>query len=406
MKRFWITQFSIKFYALFILISLLGNLIINYNSLCVYTVICILFYISTFVIGTICGEGLQVVKFGKLHISPDKLTRNLLYLSIIAVLLGWFYLIRYYGDLSSIFLHAFDIREETIGDGIQIVPIFITYPGSLVYSAFAITIALYHYKRERKLLYRAILLGIVIVLTDLQAFGRIGILFGIFMIGAYCILFIKKIKFRKLFIPSSFLLLILMLPRWIRGGSSFEGIGDRYSKFTTFVVPEMLAPFLSIFAYYFSGIYALNELLIKDVAEYAYGQRNFASIINFLSRILSDGSTQNRIVIIGDFVYVPFDTNIFTIIGELYMDFGLLGILTVPFFFGIVIGYLFKYKGIYADSIKIILLAWLFYTPIYNAFSFGGFLISFLFTAFLVLGTDSNLPINSKNDGFYCNSKL
>lgn len=391
MKQFWITQFSIKFYTLFILISLLGNLIINYNSLCVYTVICVLLYISTFVIGTVCGGGLHVVKFGKLHISPDKLTRYLLYLSIIAVLLGWFYLIRYYGDLSSIFLHAFDIREETIGDGIQIVPIFITYPGSLVYSAFAITISLYHYRRERKLLYRAALLGVVIVLTDLQAFGRIGILFGIFMIGAYLFLFIKKIKFKKLFVPISFLFLILMLPRWIRGGSSLEGIGDRYSKYTNFVVPEMFAPFLSIFAYYFSGIYALNELLIKDVAEYAYGQRNFASVINFLSRIVSDGSTQNRIVIIGDLVYVPFDTNIFTIIGEIYMDFGVIGLLIVPFFFGIIIGFLFKYKGIYADAVKIILLAWLFYTPIYNVFSFGGFLISFIFTAFLMMSTDSKI---------------
>ncbi len=406
MKRFWITQFSIKFYALFIIISLLGNLIINYNSLCIYTVICVLFYISTFVIGTVCGGALQIVKFGRLQISPEKLTRNLLYLSIIAVLLGWLFLIRYYGDLSSIFLHAFDIRTETIGDGLQLIPIYITYPGSLVYSAFAITIALYHYSRDRKLLYRAILLGVVIVLTDLQAFGRIGILFGIFMIGAYCILYIKKIHFRKFFFPASFLLIILMLPRWIRGGSSLEGIGDRYSKYTTFVMPEILAPFLSIYAYYFSGLYALNELLIKDVAEYAYGQRNFASIINFISRIISDGNPHSRIVIIGDLVYVPFDTNIFTIVGEIYMDFGLIGLLTVPFLFGIITGILFKYKGIYADAVKIILLAWLFYTPIYNAFSFGGFLISFLFTVFLVLTTSSNLPINCNKNGFYCNSKF
>ena len=118
--------------------------------------------------------------------------------------------------------------------------------------------------------------------------------------------------------------------------------------------------------------------------------------MNLFNRFFSEGEVSHRLVIIGDLVYVPFDTNIFTIIGEIYMDFGIIGIIILPFVFGSIVGFLFKYHGIYADALKMILFAWLFYTPIYNAFSFGGFLISFVFTAILVLITDSNIEINNE----------
>ncbi len=88
------------------------------------------------------------------------------------------------------------------------------------------------------------------------------------------------------------------------------------------------------------------------------------------------------------------------------MDFGIIGIIILPFVFGTIVSYLFKYHGIYADALKIILLAWLFYTPIYNAFSFGGFLIAFVFTATLVLITDNDIVINGKKYDINCYSKL
>ena len=394
MRTIDITTFSLKFYLGFLIISLLGNFIIDYNSLSLYTIVCFFFYVSTFSFGTIFGKSISKIKLRKIKVSPFKLTKWLMIVSIIVVTLGWLLLIRYYGDLSTIILHAFDVRSETIGDGIQLVPVYLTYPGSLVYSAFAITLAIYHYHKNKTILFRLLILGLLIVLGDLQNFGRIGILFMIFMVVGYLVLFIRRLRLRKIALPTLLMFVILMLPRWLRGGSSFEGIGDRYSKYTTFAVPELLAPLLSVYAYYFSGIYALNELLIKEVNEFAYGKRNFASILNLFNRFLSEGEVSHRLVIIGDMVYVPFDTNIFTIIGEIYMDFGIIGIIILPFIFGTIVSYLFKYHGIYADALKMILLAWLFYTPIYNAFSFGGFLIAFVFTAMLVLFTDSNIEIN------------
>lgn len=396
MSQNWIVGFSIKFYGAFILLSLLGNFIIHYNSLHIYTILCISIYVYTFVLGTTLGSSTPAVKLSNIRVSPYRLIKWLLIISVIAVVLGWLALIRYYGSLTEIFLHAFDVRTETIGDGVQLVPTYITYPGSLVYAAFAIAAVSFHYYKDKSFIKKALILGVVIVLTDLQAFGRIGILFAIFIIGGYVLLFLKNFNFRKLILPTSLLLVILMLPRWIRGGSSFEGIGDRYTQYTTFPIPEFFAPFLSIYAYYFSGIYALNEILIQDCSDFAFGQRNFASILNFLNRVFTDGDISHRLVIIGDLVYVPFDTNIFTIIGEIYMDFGLLGLVLLPLFFGYCIGYLFKYSGLYADALKLVLIAWIFYTPIYNAFSFGGFLISFAFLVFLTIFAESDVDFEEE----------
>ena len=93
----------------------------------------------------------------------------------------------------------------------------------------------------------------------------------------------------------------------------------------------------------------------------------------------------HRVTIIAKNAHVPFETNIYTIIGESYMDFGMLGIIVLSIFYGINLGYLFKYKGFYAESLKLALLAWLFYTPLYNVFSFGAYLLTFLFLVFLTI---------------------
>ena len=69
------------------------------------------------------------------------------------------------------------------------------------------------------------------------------------------------------------------------------------------------------------------------------------------------------------------------------MDFGEIGLVLLPIFFGSCIGFFFKYRGVYADALKLVFVAWIFYNPIYNLFSFGGFMLAYIFLAFLTLNT-------------------
>ena len=381
----WITRFSLKFYIIYLIISLMGVLILRYNDVSAITIICYFTYVFFFCIGTIIGSGLPMIKLKILKLSPISLANFLLPLSAISVLLGWLFLIRYYGSLANIMASAYAVRVETIGDGIQVTPTLINYLSSFTAFGFSLSLIIYYDTKIRKYLYYVIMFGILIIISDLQTFGRIGMLFAIFILFGYVFLLIRRIPWRKLAFSSILLFLILMVPWIIRKGNSLEGAGDKFSSYMQFSIPDILTPLVSAYTYYFSSIYALNDLLGKTFISYFEGQRNFSSFINLYNRIFLDETHYHRVVIIADSVDIPFETNIYSIIGEAYMDFGYIGLIFLPLFWGVNFGYFFKYKGFYANILKMVMLAWLFYTPIYNAFSFGGFLLTFIVAVFCVI---------------------
>lgn len=381
----WISRFSIWFYFGFFVVSLLGYTIFRFNGISVFTILLYFVYVIFFLLGISIGSQLQKIKILKLTIKTETVIKVLLPVAAISVVTGWLYMIRYYGDIPTIISHAFNIREETIGNGIQIIPTYVSYLSSFGNAGFVLSVARYCNLQERKDLYYSISFGLLILLLDLQSFGRVGILFVIFVIIGCILLFRIKIKFRKLLIYGVALLIILMLPRWIRGGSSLEGVSSEYSPYLLFKLPSYLDSFVSLYAYYFSGIFSFDELLNKDIPLW-FGERNFSSLINLFNRFLGE-SAEQRITIIAPPVYIPYKHNIYMILGEAYMDFGLLGLVILPIFFGLCIGYLFRYKGIYADALKLVLIGWIFYTPIYNLFSFGSFMLAYIVLVFLTIST-------------------
>lgn len=382
-------KLSIYFYLAFLIVSLLGYVIFRFNLLSIYSLVLYVVYVLFFLVGVALGSKMVLGKFSHLTIAPRTILNIIFCISASGIMLGWLYMIRYFGDIPTIIGNSYTIRSETIGDGIQIIPTPISYMASFANAGFAMALSLYfHYKEKRDLL-MSVAFGVLIFLVDLQSFGRVGILFIIFLIVGCILLFHVKIKLRKILFYGSALLIILMIPRWIRGGSSIEGISDTYLPYLQFPLPEFLDPFVSLYAYYFSGLFAFSALIDKDIA-FWYGERNFSSIINLFHRFFDSGGDFHRITIIAEPVYVPYKHNIYMILGESYMDFGVLGLVLLPLFFGVCIGLLFRYKGIYADALKLVFIGWLFYTPIYNLFSFGGFMLAYMVLAFLTLTISPN----------------
>lgn len=381
----WIAKFSLKFYFLFIVLSLIGDIIIRYNSLHIDTIVVYVLYVSLFLIGILIGNQIPEIHIPLFKISPKPLIYTILPISIISVILSWYYMITHYGSLDYIFAHAFGVRSETIGDGEQLVPVYLSYAKAFVFSGFAISIIMYKKLKEYRWLLFSLCFGIVAFLSDLMNFGRVGTLYIIFMIAAYVLISVKRINYKKLFIGGGLLSVILMIPKFIRSGGTLSDTQDAFSRYLKFPIPELFFPLVQIYYYYFSGLYALDELLQSFNNELSYGARAFAALINLGQRIISQGESMHRVTIIAKNAHVPFETNIYTIIGESYMDFGMLGIIVLSIFYGINLGYLFKYKGFYAESLKLALLAWLFYTPLYNVFSFGAYLLTFLFLVFLTI---------------------
>ena len=138
---------------------------------------------------------------------------------------------------------------------------------------------------------------------------------------------------------------------------------------------------LFLYIYYFSSIFSFNQLFNNEI-DHLYGFKNFAPLINIIARIFPFLSIQ-RVQLIEPMAQIPFEYNIYSILGDIYIDFGSIGFFFLPLLFGFIIGVIFKANGFFIDSLKLLMFAWIFYSPIYNCFSFGSFFISFIFLVLL-----------------------
>ena len=315
------------------------------------------------------------------RISAERLLKTLTVISLFTTVVSWYMMINKYGSISYIFAHAFDIRTENIGTNESLVPIYITYSASVQYLAFILSLSCYSRLKGKKYIFYALLLFINIVVYDLQTFGRIGILFSIFAVISW--MFLNNIKIftvKRLFLVF-ILYIILMLPRLFRGSfDNFSSTVDNYVPYFTMKLPEFLYGPITIYIYYFSSIYAFDSLIQNNI-DCMGGMRNFAPVINIMNRLLN--VENGRVILITESVNIPFEYNIYHIIGEMYMDFNIVGLILLPVIFGSIIGRIFKIKDDFALVLKVFVLVWIFYSPIYNIFSFGSFLISLLLSYFI-----------------------
>jgi oligosaccharide repeat unit polymerase len=383
------------FYVLYALLVCVGYAFIEYPPISFFTLNIIFIYVSCFIIGTYLGNqntGRHLALGFAINFDKVLIVLVLLSAALIAVL--WVINIMHYGSLAYIFLNSFTIRSNTIGLAESIFPAYLTYPSSLVYPAFVLAVVLFEERGSRKYIYAALVLFVLIVLQDLLTFGRIGILYAIFCLVGYCLVYRKRVlTIRNIFL-FALLFLVLLLPRLVRG--SFDNMSEtmgNYLPYIRFDIHPIFYSFLSVYIYYCSSPFALDTYLSSGVDVYTFGQRTFTPIYNIVSKLFGF----ERLNTIDPMVKVPFEYNIYTFVKDIYSDFSLLGVVLMPIAVGWVFGRFFRGNTTSANCVKIYMLGWLFYTPLFNAFSFGGFLIGFGFLVMLDIIGGANEGICSSS---------
>jgi oligosaccharide repeat unit polymerase len=380
--KFRIDNFIVLFYTIYLLIALFGYTFIDYIQINISTLFIYFIYVLFLYFGAFLGIRLNLnITLPKRSVKiNDGFVRKFLIMFGIVTLLIWGKFINEYGSIEAIIANAYNIRENTIGESDGIIPLWLTYLSSIEYAFFAILLILFH--KTKKYLGAIIYMFVLIILSDLQTFGRIGILFSIFSVIGWVIYTRKKILTFKNLIFTFLLYNLLMLPRLIRGGfDNFSGTIDNYAAYFTIKISPYFYGFISIYIYYFSSIFSFNQLFNIEI-DHLYGFKNFAPLINIVSRLFPFLSI-HRVQLIEPMAQIPFEYNIYSILGDIYIDFGIAGFFFLPFFFGFIIGCIFRVNGFFIDSLKILMFAWIFYSPIYNCFSFGSFFISFFFLVVL-----------------------
>lgn len=377
-------QLVLGFYFLYFLLALLGNLFISYKLISPLTLIVYIGYVTAISVGALVGGALKVPK---IKLGAFLSLNAVLYvgsaIATLSVFYTWYLTLQFYGSISYMINNAFTIRTESIGGGRQIAPVYLGYLSSLAYSLFALALAQYGNSKRRRYAVVSLLLFMLCALGDLATFGRIGVLYAIFSVIGFFLVFNVAIFRPRNVILLLVLFVVLMLPRQIRGSfDNFEGTLWQIYPYLNFQLPAIFNPLISTYIYYFSSPYAFDTYLKSNlVPEYTWGLRTFTPVFRIINRFIGG----EYISTIDPMVAVPFDFNIYTIIKDYHQDFGLIGIILLPLGSGFLLGVIFRWKGIIYDAVKIYLIAWLMYTPIFNIFSFGGFMISFVFLILVML---------------------
>jgi oligosaccharide repeat unit polymerase len=381
------------FYVVYALGVCAGYGLIEYPSISFFTLDVIFIYVSCLMMAAFVGyQSLERGVTWDFSINFDRLLVLIAVLGAVLVAWLWALNISHYGSLEYIILNSFTIRTNTIGVSESIFPVYLTYPSSLIYPAFVIALVLYEHRGGGRYLAAAFAIFVLIALQDLLTFGRIGILYAIFCVIGYWIVYRKRVFSLRNLLLFSALFFILMLPRLLRG--SFDNMSETvriYAPYLRFDIHPVFYSFLSVYIYYFSSPFALDSYLAGDIDLHTFGQRTFTPIYNLLSKFIGF----ERINTIDPMANVPFEYNIYTFVKDIYSDFSLVGVVLVPLAVGYVFGRVFRSNTMSANCLKIYMLGWLFYTPLFNAFSFGGFVIGFAFLIFLHMIGGANEGISN-----------
>lgn len=374
------TVFVSLFFSLYTCCFLAGYSLFYWKPISLIAALSIFLFISGVLFGTAVGQRIKLsLNYKKIPLT-DRFVSYGWFLLTLCILLSFVFMIKKYGSISYIISHAFLIRESVIG-GEGFIPFYLSYINSLNQAFFAISLV--SYKRSGKVFY-SIAFFINIIFCDLLTFGRVGTLFGIFVLVSF-LFFNKGFKLFnfRLFIYSVFAFFVLNLSRIIRGGDGgFSSSVTGLVKYLKVDVPEWSYGLLSNYTYYFSSPIAFSEYLYStENFNSSFGQRLFTPIYNILLRFTGE----SRINTIDPFVNVPYSTNIYTVLRDIYADLGVFGIIPYSFIFGLTFALLYNCKGFFYKSLFLMFAACVFFFPLYNALSFGMFMISMFFLFFLSL---------------------
>ncbi|MHB0896411.1 MAG: hypothetical protein ACYC1A_02540 [Spirochaetales bacterium] len=388
---FLLSRFSLWFYAAYIIAAGAGIFFIRFETPSVSTLLAVFVYIASSYFGLKIGEWLPDFfgTSGSVKKPSTLVWPGAIFVSAM-VLVMWLFMIKRYGSLQYIFANAFTIRLESIGASSSVYPTIVSYGASLGYALFALALF------SRKWM-AAILLFADIALVDMVTFGRVGTLFAIFLVVAWYLIRRLKILTGRNIILFTFLVAALVMPRLVRGNfDNFEGTVSNYRPYFRNTPPSIFNVFIGNYIYYFSSGYALNSYMNSGWEEEARsgGSRILAPVLNIVSKFTHDPRVEMR----DEMSEIPFEFNIYTVIHDWITDFGILGLAIGPLILNAIFSMLSRGTGLVSDAIKSFTAAYIFYSPIYYIFSFGGFLISLLFLIMLRFITLPSLPDETRAD--------
>ena len=296
-----------------------------------------------------------------------------------------------FGSLEYILYNAYVVRYQQIGKETEtgLVSVYLNYPSSLIYGLFALCLARIGSGGGKWYKAAALYFFLLIFLNNLATFGRNGILYAIFCImGFFAVFRTKGLITAKNILLLTVLFVVLTTPRLIRtAGGDFSvnvdaWLSDYSEPYLRYPVPRITKQALDAYIDYSGGIYALDDYIYSHPGgEDTLGFRTLTPVFRFYNRLVGIGYVST--IDPGSW-NLPFggiypEFNVYTFIRDLYGDFGILGVAIVPCLIGLFFGALFNCRGVGYDALKIYSMGWLLYTPVCNIFSFGGFLISFVF---------------------------
>ena len=371
--------FSSLFYIAYSLFSFAGYFFINQYPISIYGIACFSIALLSLLIFIRIGESVKF-KTKRVVIKNVKIYCVGLYCATsISICISWYLNIKHFG-IYDIIYKSYTIRENVIG-GNSVIPSYLGYINALSHALLCFVTVMAFKSKDKiyKILTFMTLLNILLI--DLISFGRIGIVFGSMVIICSIIHYNFNVIFKpKVIVFLVLLLVIINIPRIMRGGGdNFDSTVSKYEQSLSVNVPKYLNMPLSVYFYYFTSPVAFSSYIDNKKIENTYGYRFFTPIYNIYYKI----SNQDRPNTIDYPIYVPYETNIYSILKDILTDFGPLGLFIIPAFFGYIMGRISVFDGHGDNAIYIFMMAIIMFSPLYNPMSFGMFSISFIFLFFI-----------------------
>lgn len=372
------TYFLVVFYLGYTFVSVAGYFFIDQRCFSLYAVLLFITAFLSITIASYFGQKSKpfIFKICTVRKINDKWYILCYLFLLVFIIFSWILNINYWG-LSIIFEQANVVRDEVIG-GNGVIPASIGYINALNHAFFTIVVVKAFVTKKNLFKVLVVLCILNILAIDLISFGRIGVVYAVFILVAAAIYFNPLILInKKSIVGLIFLLIIISVPRLIRGaGDNFDSTISKYSSTFIYKPPEYLNVLVSTYFYYFTSPVAFSEL-IENQSGYnnTYGYRFFSPIYNIYYKI----NNEDRPNTIDKPVYVPYETNIFSILKDIMTDFGWIGFFIVPSIFGFFLGMYSKIDKCKIQYLTVYMLAIVLFSPLYNPLSFGSFFISFVF---------------------------
>lgn len=200
------------------------------------------------------------------------------------------------------------------------------YVNTFAYISFIVELLAYR-KGDKKT--RLIIISIINVILAIVTASKTSIMFLIFAV--FVVLNFRKSLSKKSFLYGIILLFLTMSVLQSARSANKDDKDDLLEN--TFVT------------YFFGGIPALDQIIQSRMTSTHQGQNTMALVNNIIAKISSSPRPPKEYthdITEKGYLYVPLPTNVYTVIGPIWLDYGYIGIAIFPFIIGAFSGLCWK----------------------------------------------------------------